>query len=365
MSRVRKSSSSAPHGPSASSDASAYVVHHIKLGSRQQILGEATHYVLSQLGPDTDTDGDLARLRRYVRRTALDRSGTWTMEADDHQYRERIVTDASGRFGGIRREYQDSRLRGCSFITTERTVASQWANARSAHEAQRRADAAVTREMRGVTWRRVSRKGRRPGKRAFDIIGSALGLLFIAPLIPLVMLLIRLEDGRPVFFVHKRQTVGGRAFGCLKFRIMRRDAEQLREQIRSRNRSDGPQFHIPDDPRLLRIGRILRRWNIDELPQLLNVLKGDMSFVGPRPSPEEENQCCPAWREARLSVRPGITGLWQVCRTREPHKDFQEWIRFDMDYVRRQSWRLDLWVLLLTPLVIVKRAMATGTHRRR
>ena len=120
------------------------------------------------------------------------------------------------------------------------------------------------------------------------------------------------------------------------------------------NRADGPQFYIPDDPRLLRCGGWLRRFQIDELPQFVNVLLGHMSVVGPRPSPDKENQYCPAWREARLSVRPGVTGLWQVRRTREPETDFQEWIRYDLEYVRRQRWSLDLWIILQTVLKLVK-----------
>jgi lipopolysaccharide/colanic/teichoic acid biosynthesis glycosyltransferase len=157
-----------------------------------------------------------------------------------------------------------------------------------------------------------------------------------------------LEDGRPWFFGHQRQTLKGREFNCLKFRTMRRDAEQLKKELATGNASDGPHFHMTKDPRLLRVGRWLRRFHLDELPQLINVLRGEMNLVGPRPSPDRENQYCPRWREARLSVRPGITGLWQVCRTRRPGLDFQEWIRFDLEYLRRRSWRLDLWILMMT-----------------
>ena len=91
----------------------------------------------------------------------------------------------------------------------------------------------------------------------------------------------------------------------------------------------------------------------DELPQFVNVLRGQMSVIGPRPSPERENRFCPAWREARLSVRPGLTGLWQVCRTRAPETDFQEWIRYDMHYVEHRTWRLDAWILWRTVLVLL------------
>jgi len=185
-------------------------------------------------------------------------------------------------------------------------------------------------------------------ERLGNVLLSLAALALTLPLYPLIMLLIWLEDGRPFFFAHERQTLGGRPFRCLKFRTMCRDAEQRKAALRPLNASDGPQFHVPDDPRLLRVGRWMRRLHLDELPQFFNVLSGDMNVVGPRPSPDAENQCCPAWREARLSVRPGITGLWQVCRTRRPHVDFQEWVRFDLQYVSRRTWRLDLWIIWRT-----------------
>jgi lipopolysaccharide/colanic/teichoic acid biosynthesis glycosyltransferase len=193
-------------------------------------------------------------------------------------------------------------------------------------------------------------------RRAFDVVFSAAALLFTGPFYPLIMLAIWLEDGRPFFFVHHRQTLGGRDFACLKFRTMTRDAESLRGALAGRNLCDGPQFHINDDPRLLRIGRLLRRLHLDELPQFVNVLLGDMSVIGPRPSPDNENQCCPAWREARLSVKPGITGLWQVDRTRAPDSDFQEWIRHDLEYVDRRSLGLDALILCKTVEDVCRRA---------
>lgn len=185
-------------------------------------------------------------------------------------------------------------------------------------------------------------------KRAFDIAVSTAALLGLALLTPLVLLAIYIEDGRPFFFAHTRQTLGGRNFPCLKFRTMVNGAESMKAELSRRNQADGPQFFIKDDPRLLRVGRWLRRFQIDELPQFVNVLLGHMSLVGPRPSPDGENQFCPAWRDARLSLRPGITGLWQVRRTRAPDTDFQEWIRYDLEYVQRRSWRLDLWIIAMT-----------------
>ncbi|MFW6031884.1 MAG: sugar transferase [Phycisphaeraceae bacterium] len=191
-------------------------------------------------------------------------------------------------------------------------------------------------------------------KRLFDIGFAGLALLLTLPLFPLIMLAIWREDGRPFFFSHRRETLGGREFGCIKFRTMRRDAEQIKAQIAASNEVDGPQFFIKDDPRITRVGKFLRDNQLDELPQLVNVLLGHMSIVGPRPSPFKENQYCPAWREARLSVRPGLTGLWQVMRTRRPGEDFQEWIRYDIEYVENVSFRLDIKIIWKTIILLIR-----------
>ncbi len=214
-------------------------------------------------------------------------------------------------------------------------------------------------EQRPVDWGSLSQPGWRLAprsrgwrfrstKRLFDIVFSASVLVGTLPLYPFVIMAIFMEDGWPPFFAHRRQTIRGREFPCLKFRTMFKNAEQMKAEIAARNQADGPQFFIDDDPRILRCGKLLRRFQIDELPQFWNVLLGHMSVVGPRPSPDKENQFCPSWREGRLSVRPGVTGLWQVRRTRQPETDFQEWIRYDLEYVQHESWRLDLWVILKT-----------------
>lgn len=185
-------------------------------------------------------------------------------------------------------------------------------------------------------------------KRAIDLVFSGFALLLLIVPLAIVALFIYFDDGRPLVYSHKRQTRGGRTFRCWKFRTMVRNADQLKLELAERNQADGPQFFIENDPRVTRMGRLLRRFHIDELPQFWNVFRGQMSLVGPRPSPDSENQFCPAWRDARLSVRPGITGLWQLRRTREPGTDFQEWIRYDIEYVRNASLRLDVSICLLT-----------------
>ena len=194
-------------------------------------------------------------------------------------------------------------------------------------------------------------------KRAYDTILAAVSLLLLSPLLLLTCVAVVIDDGFPIFFGHERQARGGRNFKCWKFRTMRRDAESMVEGLQSLNKADGPQVFIENDPRVTRIGHLLRSIQIDELPQFWNVVRGDMSFVGPRPSPERENQFCPAWREMRLSVRPGITGLWQLRRTRKPGEDFQEWIKYDVEYVQTASTGLDLKVIFLTAIQILRRRL--------
>ena len=192
-------------------------------------------------------------------------------------------------------------------------------------------------------------------KRASDFMFSLAALLVLSPLFLLLAIAILIDDGFPVFFGHIRQARGGKEFRCWKFRTMRRDAESMVLQLAEMNKADGPQVFIENDPRVTRVGRFLRASQLDEIPQFWNVLLGQMSFVGPRPSPDRENQYCPAWRELRLSVRPGITGLWQISRTRSPGQDFQEWIKYDIEYVRSASLSLDLKILLKTIKQIIIR----------
>ena len=195
----------------------------------------------------------------------------------------------------------------------------------------------------------------RAAKRIFDIVFALVDLALTLPFYPFIMLAIWLEDGGPFFFAHRRETLGGREFPCLKFRSMRKDADAVKAELAEENQADGPQFFMDDDPRITRVGRFLRKTYLDELPQFWNVLLGQMSVVGPRPSPYRENQYCPPWRDARLSVRPGVTGLWQVKRTRRRGCDFQEWIKYDIEYVENISWALDLKILWQTFVLVIRR----------
>jgi lipopolysaccharide/colanic/teichoic acid biosynthesis glycosyltransferase len=191
-------------------------------------------------------------------------------------------------------------------------------------------------------------------KRIADCFTAIIMLILFAPLTPFLALAVKLTSSGPVFFKDKRQGLHGKAFYCLKFRTMTFGADKIQDKLRTVSQVDGPQFKMKDDPRLTSVGRFLRDTCIDEIPQFINVLLGQMSVVGPRPSPESENTLCPYWRDARLSVRPGITGLWQVCRTRQSGKDFQEWIHFDTEYVKNLTFRMDLWICWKTAKKLIK-----------
>jgi len=181
-------------------------------------------------------------------------------------------------------------------------------------------------------------------KRIADCFAAAIVLILFAPVMLFVALAIKLTSPGPVFYKDRRQGLHGKQFNCLKFRTMIIGADKIQEILRIVSQVDGPQFKITNDPRINAVGWFLRETYIDEIPQFFNVLFGQMSVVGPRPSPEAENTLCPFWRDARLSVKPGITGLWQVYRTRQPMKDFQEWIHYDTEYVRNLSLKMDLCI---------------------
>ena len=186
----------------------------------------------------------------------------------------------------------------------------------------------------------------RHGKRMIDFTLSGLALLALLPILTVIAIAIKVEDGGPIFYRSMRVGRGGRRFCFWKFRSMIRNAEASRDRLQNLNESDGPVFKIENDPRITRMGRLLRRTSMDELPQFWNVLCGDMSLVGPRPPIAEEVVKYEPWQLRRLSVRPGLTCLWQIsgrCRI-----GFDEWMRLDMEYVDRRSFALDMHILART-----------------
>ncbi|MGB4066623.1 MAG: sugar transferase [Nitrospira sp.] len=190
-------------------------------------------------------------------------------------------------------------------------------------------------------------------KRTFDLVVAALILLVLSPLFLVIGTVIKLDSPGPVFFRQPRCGLGGREFKMIKFRSMRVDAEALQAQFWEKKSVDGPMFKMAQDPRVTRAGRFLRSSSLDELPQLFNVLRSQMSLVGPRPLAMGEMRFAPSWRDARLSVKPGMTGLWQVSGRSEAA--FHDWIRYDMQYVRNFSLWLDAKILLKTMRVVANR----------
>ena len=191
-------------------------------------------------------------------------------------------------------------------------------------------------------------------KRLSDIIVALFLLALFLPIIPVVAILIKLDSPGPIFFKQKRVGKNGKFFNFYKFRSMVTGAENVIGALRSLSGVDGPVFKIKDDPRITHVGRFLRRSSLDELPQLMNVLKGDMSIVGPRPNlPSEVSQYL-AWQKRRLEVTPGITCFWQIAG--RSHIGFQEWMRLDLEYVRKRSIVTDLKIMFKTvPAVIARK----------
>ncbi|MFZ1154551.1 MAG: sugar transferase [Solirubrobacteraceae bacterium] len=191
-------------------------------------------------------------------------------------------------------------------------------------------------------------------KRTFDVVGAVVLLLVLSPLLTAIMLAVRLSSRGPVFYRSMRPGIGQRPFACLKLRTMYCNADEHQSALEELNEASGALFKIRDDPRLTPVGRFLRRFSLDELPQLLNVLRGEMSLVGPRPLPERDFELLQDWHRKRYLVLPGITGLWQVSGRSE--LDFDDLVHLDFIYLERWSLALDLAILLKTiPAVLTQR----------
>jgi exopolysaccharide biosynthesis polyprenyl glycosylphosphotransferase len=183
-------------------------------------------------------------------------------------------------------------------------------------------------------------------KRTFDLVGAALLLIALAPVLALIALAVKLDSRGPVLFRSTRPGIGGRPFDCFKFRTMGEGAEALQDELEQHNEAGGAIFKIREDPRVTTVGALLRRWSLDELPQLFNVIRGEMSLVGPRPLPQRDYELLDDWHRKRYLVLPGMTGLWQVSGRSE--LDFDELVRLDFLYLERWSVFLDFTILLKT-----------------
>lgn len=191
-------------------------------------------------------------------------------------------------------------------------------------------------------------------KRTFDVVGASVLLVLLSPLLLSILIAVRLSSRGPAMFRSMRPGIGQQLYACLKFRTMYSDAEERQPALEDDNEASGALFKIRDDPRVTPVGRLLRRFSLDELPQLLNVLRGDMSLVGPRPLPERDYERLADWHRKRYLVLPGITGLWQVSGRSD--LDFDDLVRLDFLYLERWSLALDLTILLKTiPAVFLRR----------
>ena len=216
-------------------------------------------------------------------------------------------------------------------------------------------------DLDGTPMLTVSATPRQPvallGKRVIDLVGAAVALVVLSPVCLIATILVKTTSKGPVFFAQERSGLNGRTFKLYKFRSMYRDAEARRASLASRNEMSGPVFKIKDDPRITPVGKWMRRFSVDELPQLWNVLAGDMSLVGPRPPIPDEVKKYERWQRRRLSMKPGITCLWQVSGRNAI--DFEDWMRLDLAYIDTWSLRLDVQILLRTVPVVLT---ARGAH---
>lgn len=186
--------------------------------------------------------------------------------------------------------------------------------------------------------------------RALDIVGAAFGLLLFGPVLLLSMAAIKLSSRGPCFYTQIRVGAGGRLFRMYKLRTMVCEAEKMQSSLMRSNEMDGPVFKIQRDPRVTRVGRVLRKFSLDEVPQFWNVLKGEMSLVGPRPPLPKEVKKYKRWQLQRLTVKPGMTGLWQVSGRNRIN--FDEWVRLDIRYIRQRSLWFDLKIMVQTFKVV-------------
>ncbi|MBE6088917.1 MAG: sugar transferase [Clostridium beijerinckii] len=187
-------------------------------------------------------------------------------------------------------------------------------------------------------------------KRAMDIFCSIIGLVVLSPILLAVGIAIRLESKGPIIFSQERIGKGGRRFNIYKFRSMVVNAEELKEKLNDKNEMSGPMFKIKEDPRVTKVGKFIRRTSIDEFPQLLNVLKGEMSLVGPRPSLPKEVINFEDWMLERLEVKPGLTCYWQVYGRNDI--DFNDWMKLDVKYVRERNTLIDIKLIIKTFFVL-------------
>lgn len=189
-------------------------------------------------------------------------------------------------------------------------------------------------------------------KRLFDIVAATCGIVILSPLMIIIAVLIKGEDHGPVFYKQVRVGKNGKTFKMYKFRSMFVNADKMLDKLKEQNDVDGPMFKMKDDPRVTKIGHFIRKHSLDELPQFLNVLKGDMSLVGPRPPLPSEVEEYSEYDKQRLFVIPGCTGLWQATERNEV--GFNEMVQLDIEYIKKANLLFDLWIIWKTVEIVIK-----------
>ena len=189
-------------------------------------------------------------------------------------------------------------------------------------------------------------------KRIFDIVAATCGIVLLSPLMIIIAVLIKTEDHGPIFYKQVRVGKNGKTFKMYKFRSMFVNADKMLTKLKEHNDVEGPMFKMKDDPRITKVGHFIRKHSLDELPQFLNVLRGDMSLVGPRPPLPSEVEEYSEYDKQRLFVIPGCTGLWQATERNEV--GFNEMVQLDIQYIKRASFMFDLWIIWKTVEIVIK-----------
>lgn len=189
-------------------------------------------------------------------------------------------------------------------------------------------------------------------KRLFDIVAATCGIVVLSPLMIIIAVLIKAEDHGPIFYEQIRVGKNGKTFKMYKFRSMFVNTDKMLDKLKEKNDVDGPMFKMKNDPRVTKVGHFIRKHSLDELPQFLNVIKGDMSLVGPRPPLPSEVSEYSDYDKQRLYVTPGCTGLWQATERNEV--GFNEMVQIDIQYIQRASFIFDLWIIWKTVEIIIK-----------
>ena len=190
-------------------------------------------------------------------------------------------------------------------------------------------------------------------KRLIDIIGSIIGIIIFSPIMIITSIVILINDGRPILYEWKVVGLDKKPFKSWKFRTMVKNADKMKCDLESKNEMSGPVFKITNDPRILKCGKWIRKWSIDETPQFFSVLKGDMSLVGPRPAGPHELERYESWHRRKLSIKPGLTCTWQSSGRNDVH-DFDEWVRMDLDYIDNWNLWLDMKIIFKTIKCVIK-----------